>query len=630
MSQLQQGYILRGAERAYRIEGVLGQGGFGITYKASAVIKVGNIDCSVPFAIKELFLKDCCERDTHTFAVTYSNPVKQRVENSKTDFIAEARRLASISHPNIVRVNEVIEANNTAYYVMEFLNGESLSQYVNNQGSLSEEETMRLVIPIINAVQHIHDRRITHLDIKPANVMLKRTNGDHVVPVLIDFGLSKHYDEEGKPTSTIRTQGLSDGYAPIEQYAGLDTFSPQADVYALGATLFFCLTGKRPPRAGELQPQTIDESLPTSINVQCRKAITHAMQYMQHSRTATAQALLSELNCIDTNPIPGPIPEPDPVPDTIDLLEFAINCVDEFGKKISNCEIRLKYPVEGVYIDDNNKCHYQSTTSQSIMIMVTCRGYQNAVRQVYLDGIPPHHTETIKLHKLFNPEPPKPIANSNKGVNHKLVIGIIALVVLLAVFGIVLWPNSDSQTDVVENEEIVAVSDSTTAIDLVNHDISYIKNNDVIDITQLKTDDFKTLVEYIANGDIAFMCSQMERCYGAITGNDDINSYLRQIYIKISELKNAGKHDKVEEFGAACRKSSIPQNGSQINLSELLAELNKITEPKPSSSVTPVKTVKKQRKKTTKPVKKPTSGSGTNTQLKHSQRLRKSNNDFAL
>lgn len=251
---LPNGHILQSPHYTYRIESVLGCGGFGITYLATANIKVGNVSLKGKFAIKEHFVSSDCEREPDTSRVVYSNPAKERVENSKKDFISEAKRLhkVGVNHPNIVKVNEVFEANNTAYYVMEYLEGESLRSYVNKNGVMKEENISSIINPIIEAVQYLHGNRMTHLDIKPDNIMLSHDENGNSRPVLIDFGLSKHYDKNGKPTSTINTLGCSDGYAPVEQYAGITTFSPSADIYALGATMWFCLTGMNPKRSSDL------------------------------------------------------------------------------------------------------------------------------------------------------------------------------------------------------------------------------------------------------------------------------------------------------------------------------------------------------------------------------------------
>jgi len=251
---LPQGHILKSPTYTYRIESVLGYGGFGITYLASTYIKVDNVTLKVKFAIKEHFISGDCERDVHTNQVVYSNPAKERVEGSRKDFLAEARRVKQVggNHPNIVRVNEVFEANNTAYYVMEYLDGESLHARIIKNGAMDEDTLISTLNPIIEAVEYLHKNRMTHLDIKPDNIMLTHDEDGGMRPVLIDFGLSKHYDKNGNPTSTINTLGCSDGYAPMEQYAGITTFSPTADIYALGATMYFCATAKRPKKSTEL------------------------------------------------------------------------------------------------------------------------------------------------------------------------------------------------------------------------------------------------------------------------------------------------------------------------------------------------------------------------------------------
>lgn len=263
MNVLPKGHILKSPNYIYRIESVLGCGGFGITYLASANIKVGNVSVKGKFAIKEHFVSSDCERDPETSRVVYSNPAKERVENSRKDFISEARRLHKVSadHPNIVKVNEVFEANDTAYYVMEYLEGESLRSFVSKKGVLDEDMMLSIMNPIIKAVQYLHENRMTHLDIKPDNIMLTQDDNGKIRPVLIDFGLSKHYDKNGMPTSTINTLGCSDGYAPIEQYAGITTFSPSADIYALGATMWFCLTGRNPKKSTDVDGSELSDSI---------------------------------------------------------------------------------------------------------------------------------------------------------------------------------------------------------------------------------------------------------------------------------------------------------------------------------------------------------------------------------
>ena len=292
------GAKLHSPKRTYTIEKVLGQGGFGITYKVSANLKVDNVTIRTHFAIKEFFMSEACERDEHN-SICYSSPVKDKVEESRKDFLAEAQRLKKISleHPNIIHVNEVFEANNTVYYVMEYLDSGSLRDYVHKHGALPEQEALDIMVPIMQAVGYLHQHRMTHLDIKPDNVMLKINpdTGD-IVPVLIDFGLSKHYDKNGKPTSTVRVSGFSDGYAPVEQYTGIYTFTPQADVYALAATLYYALVGKDPIIASELTRNTILRNLPNVISESVKNAISAGMRMRKEERLQNVGELLK---CID-------------------------------------------------------------------------------------------------------------------------------------------------------------------------------------------------------------------------------------------------------------------------------------------------------------------------------------------
>lgn len=311
--ELQSGQRLDSGSNQYIIRSVLGSGGFGITYSASFSTTIGSLPVQVIVAIKEHFLKNDCDRDD-SHAITYSKPASDRVENSLRTFISEARRLQSISggHPNIVHVSEVFSANNTAYYVMEYIEGRSLAELVRETGPLSWQNTYELMKPIVGAVAYLHNNKITHLDIKPANIMLASEN-DSVRPVLIDFGLSKHYNEDGSATSALNIQGYSDGFAPIEQYAGISTFSPMSDVYSLAATIIFCLTGKTPPPALQLDRETADRLIPGDVPQNVRHILLDALKMRPNERINNAGALLSALSNAWEAPMP-PMPPMPPIP----------------------------------------------------------------------------------------------------------------------------------------------------------------------------------------------------------------------------------------------------------------------------------------------------------------------------
>ena len=240
---LKRGAILR--HNTYRIERILGQGGFGITYLATDL----SLDRLV--AIKEFFPKDYCDRvgDTSQISLGTSSS-SDFVSRLKAKFLKEARNIAKLDHHGIIKIHAAFEENNTAYYVMDFIDGETLSDKIKREGPLSMNKALEYIKKVANALDYIHRQKINHLDLKPANIMIRKSDDS---PILIDFGLSKQYDSDGNQTSTTPT-GISHGYAPLEQYndGGVREFSPQTDIYSLAATLFYLLTGKTPPHATKL------------------------------------------------------------------------------------------------------------------------------------------------------------------------------------------------------------------------------------------------------------------------------------------------------------------------------------------------------------------------------------------
>lgn len=241
------GTIINSGSTSYTIKKVLGIGSFGITYLALGGIKIGNVTFEVPFAIKEHFMESCL-RDKNGTTVLCVPRSKKIVDLSRKDFLTEARRLQQLCNNTkyIVKVNEAFEANGTAYYVMEYLSGGSLK-------AVTKHQAIDYMLQIADAVKVLHDNKILHLDIKPSNVILKVDEDTlDTYPVLIDFGITKHFDDSGRPTTSPKSKGASLGYAPIEQYDEVTTFSPAIDIYAMGATLFYLLTGQNPPNASKL------------------------------------------------------------------------------------------------------------------------------------------------------------------------------------------------------------------------------------------------------------------------------------------------------------------------------------------------------------------------------------------
>ena len=299
MDALRANSTLQGGK--YRIIEKLGQGGFGITYLAENTLLLGKV------AIKEFFFKEYCNRDDSTSRVTIpTSGNREIVERFKQKFIKEARTIFSLNHPNIVRILDVFEENGTAYYVMDYIEGESLGDMVKRRGAIPEAEALGYVKDAASALEYIHSKNINHLDIKPSNLVLRHDDGKVLV---IDFGVAKQYDAVTSEGTTTTPVGISHGYSPAEQYRknGVQAFSPQSDVYALAATLFKLLTGNTPPEAMEIQ----DDGLPVAelqekqISRPVISAIAMAMKG-RHERTQSVAEFISNLSGDDTVVIPDP------------------------------------------------------------------------------------------------------------------------------------------------------------------------------------------------------------------------------------------------------------------------------------------------------------------------------------
>ena len=290
------GTLLQGGR--YEIISYISSGGFGCTYEARNT-KFKNIAKSL--AIKEFFVKDFCNRDAATNCISVATQGKAAlVEKLRAKFLDEAAALYSFDHPNIVRVTDTFEENGTAYYVMEYIDGSSLANIVEKNGPLSEEKALGYIRQVADALKYVHSQNYLHLDVKPHNIMVDGNDR----AVLIDFGVSKQYDEvNGANTSTL--VGSTPGYAPLEQSgSGIREFSPTTDIYSLGATLFKLVTGMNPPVASEVN----ENGLPTPVGVS--SALFHAIETaMQPRRKDRPQNIDEFLSLLSENGTEGRRPE---------------------------------------------------------------------------------------------------------------------------------------------------------------------------------------------------------------------------------------------------------------------------------------------------------------------------------
>ena len=292
-TQLQPGTVIHGTHNDYRIERVLGQGSFGITYVANVRLKgrLGAIESAAMVAIKEFFLRDVSSRNgLRVFSVSDST----LCSDYRRDFLREAQNLSRLDNDHIVKVLETIEENDTVYYVMEYLSGGNLDQHIFSHGKLSCREALDIAIQIGEALKCMHAQHMLHLDLKPLNVM--RGEDGHIV--LIDFGLSKCFGADGQPESSTRIGQGTTGYAPIEQHSfnKADGFMPTLDIYALGATLFKMLTGCVPPEASVVLNEglPVDELSSAGVPPAVIALVERAMQPLRRMRHQTVGEFVDE------------------------------------------------------------------------------------------------------------------------------------------------------------------------------------------------------------------------------------------------------------------------------------------------------------------------------------------------
>ncbi len=301
----------------YRIIRVLGQGGFGITYLAE------NTFFDKKVAIKEFFPKDFCGRDDTSHLTLGTQNNAETVAKLKDRFLKEAKNIAKLDHPGIVKIHDIFEENNTAYYVMDYIEGENLNEMVKREGPLSEVMAVGYIRMVGDAITYIHSLHMTHFDVKPGNIVVRRRDNQ---PILIDFGLSKQYDIHGDATSTLM-QGVSHGYSPIELYnaGALTSFSPQTDVYSLAATLYFLLTGKAPLPAPEVAENGL--CFPSSVSEEIKSTIVQATQFSRAKRLGSISVFLSQLPLIacdaeDSHPSDKQSIEPEENSDTSEQTQY--------------------------------------------------------------------------------------------------------------------------------------------------------------------------------------------------------------------------------------------------------------------------------------------------------------------
>ena len=309
-SMLRTGTILHGT---YRIDDYLSSGGFGNTYVATHTL------FGTKRAIKEFFMRGVTQREGNTSVISVSNSENVDEFNHQLEkFKKEARRLYQLDYKNIVKVHDLFEENGTAYYVMDYIDGEDLRHWLERmQRPMTEDEVNALLPQVLNALQEVHSQGIWHLDLKPANIMV---DGNMIVK-LIDFGASKQFDSErgGVTSSAV---AYTNGYAPFEQMEkNHDKFGPWTDFYALGATLYNLLTNKKPPMPSDINDDHTDDkhlalAMPSTVSLKTRDLVLWLMTPSRDKRPRDVAEIRTFMKTepIEVPPIPTQSVQVPPIP----------------------------------------------------------------------------------------------------------------------------------------------------------------------------------------------------------------------------------------------------------------------------------------------------------------------------
>ena len=272
--------------KRYLIDKAIGEGGFGITYSAWDLTDGRHV------AIKEYYPSGYVSRDTRNGAVIIGNKKNHAATNRGLKrFIDEAQNLARVSdHSGVVAVLDFFSANNTAYIVMEFLDGISLKKYVRRKGKLDEETVLTILKPVVYSLREVHAAGLIHRDISPDNILITK-NGE---VKLIDFGAAEQTNPDGRSVSIV----LKQGYAPEEQYRLRGEQGPWTDIYALGVTIYYCLTAQLPPES--IQRMYDDTIVPPSklgakVSPATEAALMRAMAVFAADRFKNMDELIAAL-----------------------------------------------------------------------------------------------------------------------------------------------------------------------------------------------------------------------------------------------------------------------------------------------------------------------------------------------
>ncbi len=304
----------------FKIERVLGKGGFGITYLAEDLYLKQQI------AIKEHLPDGISTRVDGSSVVAQSGPLEADYRWSLESFVEEARVLARIQHPNVVRVTRLLEANGTAYMVMEYLQGESLEEFLDRHPpGHSEARLLEIVLPVLDGLEAVHETGLLHRDIKPANIYLTKKGR----PILLDFGAARQ--DLGR--TVTMTSMVSHGYSPIEQYQTKARQAAGTDLYALGAVLYRAVTGEKPPVASDRiftdDLEALSQRAAGRYSEKFLLAIDHALAVTLENRPESVASWRNELRGGEADSESRPAVAPSSQPEPPQTADGGTDCANE-------------------------------------------------------------------------------------------------------------------------------------------------------------------------------------------------------------------------------------------------------------------------------------------------------------
>ena len=296
----------------FELRGFLGAGGFGIAYLG------WNTELQIPVAIKEYLPSDCAVRERSLSVVAKSRDDAAVYEWGLESFLEEARMLARFKHPNIVQIYRFFRAHGTGYIVMEYVEGQTLSERLKEHGVISEEQLRQILLPLLEGLEEVHRSGLTHRDIKPGNIIMRASDDS---PVLLDFGAAR---QTVMARSRSMTAVLTPRYAPIEQYSETGRQGPWTDVYALGALCCRAMTGKAPEESSDrIQKDTLEpleESCRGQGSPEFLRALDWALRVRLEDRPQSLSQWRAALDGVrepgqrqeprEAKPVPSPAVEP--------------------------------------------------------------------------------------------------------------------------------------------------------------------------------------------------------------------------------------------------------------------------------------------------------------------------------